>query len=183
MRLLAWVFETVIDSPQKTGLRFTCWLLYATTMLFNSCWINSLRKPFSIVSIGSEPGFYRWCRGVRMRANLDLLLGWAQETGLGELALEHTQTVSSAINLLATPRKNLLQVKHFSLHFSWHPPPPTYTHTQFIYPAINIHQTQQTENFRKADLCRVDERRYLCLYADVLDVAAVWPPRPESGSA
>lgn len=70
------------------------------------------------MSIGSEPGFYRWCRGVRMRANLDLLLDWAQESGLGELALEHTQTLSSAINLLATPRKNLLQVKHYSLHFA-----------------------------------------------------------------
>lgn len=46
-----------------------------------------------------------------MRANLDLLLDWAQAAGLGELALEHTHTLSSAINLLATPRKNLLQVK------------------------------------------------------------------------
>ncbi len=47
-----------------------------------------------------------------MRANLDLLLDWAHTAGLGELALEHTHTLSSAINLLATPRKNLLQVKN-----------------------------------------------------------------------
>uniref|UniRef100_A0A672FQL5 Si:ch211-176g6.2 n=1 Tax=Salarias fasciatus TaxID=181472 RepID=A0A672FQL5_SALFA len=53
--------------------------------------------------------FYQWSRGVRMRANLDLLLDWAHAAGLGELALEHTHTLSSAINLLATPRKNLLQ--------------------------------------------------------------------------
>lgn len=45
-----------------------------------------------------------------MRANLDLVLDWAHAAGLGELALEHTHTLSSAINLLATPRKNLLQV-------------------------------------------------------------------------
>lgn len=62
------------------------------------------------VYTGSEPGFYQWSRGVRMRANLDLLLDWAHTTGLGELALEHTHTLSSAINLLAMPRKNLLQV-------------------------------------------------------------------------
>ncbi|MEQ2173412.1 hypothetical protein GOODEAATRI_031937, partial [Goodea atripinnis] len=60
--------------------------------------------------LGSQPGFYQWSRGVRMRANLDLVLDWAHIAGLGELALEHTQTLSSAINLLATPRKNLLQV-------------------------------------------------------------------------
>lgn len=65
----------------------------------------------SDVCTGSEPGFYQWSRGVRMRANLDMLLDWAQAAGLGELALEHTHTLSSAINLLATPRKNLLQVK------------------------------------------------------------------------
>uniref|UniRef100_A0A673AN26 Si:ch211-176g6.2 n=1 Tax=Sphaeramia orbicularis TaxID=375764 RepID=A0A673AN26_9TELE len=64
---------------------------------------------------GSEPGFYQWSRGVQMRANLDLLLDWAHATGLGELALEHTQTLSSAINLLATPRKNLLQASWVSL--------------------------------------------------------------------
>ncbi|XP_029953345.1 ras-associating and dilute domain-containing protein-like [Salarias fasciatus] len=63
----------------------------------------------SLMEKGSEPGFYQWSRGVRMRANLDLLLDWAHAAGLGELALEHTHTLSSAINLLATPRKNLLQ--------------------------------------------------------------------------
>lgn len=45
-----------------------------------------------------------------MRAGLDLILDWAHAVGQGELALEHTHTLSSAINLLATPRKNLLQV-------------------------------------------------------------------------
>ena len=53
-----------------------------------------------------------------MRANLDLLLDWAHTAGLGELALEHTHTLSSAINLLATPRKNLLQVQITQTHTS-----------------------------------------------------------------
>ncbi len=63
-----------------------------------------------VLSAGSEPGFYQWSGGVRLRANLDLLLDWAHTAGLGEVALENTHTLSSAINLLATPRKNLLQV-------------------------------------------------------------------------
>ncbi|XP_054455276.1 ras-associating and dilute domain-containing protein [Anoplopoma fimbria] len=69
----------------------------------------------SLMERGSEPGYYQWARGVRMRANLDLLLDWAHAAGLGELALEHTHTLSSAINLLATPRKNLLQTSWVSL--------------------------------------------------------------------
>uniref|UniRef100_A0A3Q3JH48 Uncharacterized protein n=1 Tax=Monopterus albus TaxID=43700 RepID=A0A3Q3JH48_MONAL len=75
---------------------------------------------------GPEPGFYQWSRGVQMRANLDLLLDWAQAAGLGELALEHTHTLSSAINLLAMPRKNLLQMSWASL--------------QSDYPALNLAQ-------------------------------------------
>uniref|UniRef100_A0A8C8DQ47 Uncharacterized protein n=1 Tax=Oryzias sinensis TaxID=183150 RepID=A0A8C8DQ47_9TELE len=63
----------------------------------------------SFMEGGSEPGFYHWSRGVRMRANLDLLLDWAHAAGLGDLALENTQALSSAINLLATPPKKLLQ--------------------------------------------------------------------------
>ncbi|XP_070708151.1 ras-associating and dilute domain-containing protein [Pempheris klunzingeri] len=69
----------------------------------------------SLMERGSEPGFYQWSRGIRMRANLDLLLDWAHAAGLGELALKHTHTLSSAINLLATPRKNLLQTSWVSL--------------------------------------------------------------------
>ncbi|KAM8876450.1 ras-associating and dilute domain-containing protein isoform 1-T1 [Synchiropus picturatus] len=69
----------------------------------------------SLMERGSEPGFYQWSRGVCMRANLDLLLDWAHAAGLGELALEHTLTFSTATNLLATPRKNLLQTSWASL--------------------------------------------------------------------
>ncbi|XP_061564099.1 ras-associating and dilute domain-containing protein [Cololabis saira] len=69
----------------------------------------------SFMERGSEPAFYHWSRGVRMRANLDMLLDWAHAAGLGELALEHTHTLSSAINLLATPRKKLLKTSWASL--------------------------------------------------------------------
>ncbi|KAM8729884.1 ras-associating and dilute domain-containing protein-like [Acanthopagrus schlegelii] len=69
----------------------------------------------SLMERGSEPGFYQWSTGIRLRASLDLLLDWAHAAGLGELALEHTQTLSSSINLLATPWKNLLQTSWASL--------------------------------------------------------------------
>uniref|UniRef100_UPI0037E8E7BE ras-associating and dilute domain-containing protein-like n=1 Tax=Semicossyphus pulcher TaxID=241346 RepID=UPI0037E8E7BE len=69
----------------------------------------------SLMERGSERGFYQWSRGVRMRSNLNFLLNWAHTAGMGELALKHTHTLSSAINLLATPRKNLLQRSWVSL--------------------------------------------------------------------
>uniref|UniRef100_A0A674P9P6 Si:ch211-176g6.2 n=1 Tax=Takifugu rubripes TaxID=31033 RepID=A0A674P9P6_TAKRU len=69
----------------------------------------------SLMEKGSKPGFYQWSRGVYMQANLDLLLDWAQSNGLEEMAVEHTHTLSSAINLLATPRKHLLQMSWVSL--------------------------------------------------------------------
>ncbi|XP_049615555.1 ras-associating and dilute domain-containing protein isoform X2 [Syngnathus scovelli] len=64
---------------------------------------------------GSEPGFYQRSTGIRMRTTLDLLLNWSQTTGLGKLALEYTCTLSSAINLLTTPRKILHQSSWASL--------------------------------------------------------------------
>ncbi|XP_070401485.1 ras-associating and dilute domain-containing protein isoform X3 [Nothobranchius furzeri] len=70
----------------------------------------------SLMERGSQPGFYQWSRGVHMRANLDLVLDWAHAAGLGELASEQIHTLSSAINLLATPRKNLLQMKPSQTH-------------------------------------------------------------------
>ncbi|XP_077407379.1 ras-associating and dilute domain-containing protein isoform X2 [Vanacampus margaritifer] len=64
---------------------------------------------------GSEPAFYQRSTGIRIQTNFDLLLNWSQTTGLGKLALEHTRTVSSAINFLTTPRKKLLQSSWASL--------------------------------------------------------------------
>uniref|UniRef100_A0A8B9GSE7 Si:ch73-281f12.4 n=1 Tax=Astyanax mexicanus TaxID=7994 RepID=A0A8B9GSE7_ASTMX len=58
---------------------------------------------------GSGGGFYQWSRGVQIRANLDLLMDWAQSIGLADLAAEFFQKLSSAVNLLATPKETLLQ--------------------------------------------------------------------------
>ncbi|XP_068611004.1 ras-associating and dilute domain-containing protein-like [Brachionichthys hirsutus] len=69
----------------------------------------------SLMERGSEPGFYQWSSGVHMRASLDLLLDWAHTAGLGGVAVEQTRSLSSALNLLATPRRNLLQTSWVSL--------------------------------------------------------------------
>ncbi|XP_076853325.1 ras-associating and dilute domain-containing protein-like [Brachyhypopomus gauderio] len=64
---------------------------------------------------GSGGGFYQWCRGVQIRANLDLLMDWTQSIGLGDLAAEFFQKLSSAVNLLASPKETLLQASWASL--------------------------------------------------------------------
>uniref|UniRef100_A0A1A8DBM8 Uncharacterized protein n=1 Tax=Nothobranchius kadleci TaxID=1051664 RepID=A0A1A8DBM8_NOTKA len=87
---------------------------------------TSVRSVSADVYTGSQPGFYQWSRGVHMRANLDLVLDWAHAAGLGELASEQIHTLSSAINLLATPRKNLLQTPWVSLRSDY----PALTPTQ-----------------------------------------------------
>lgn len=67
---------------------------------------------------GSGGGFYQWSRGVQIRANLDLLMDWTQNIGLGDLSTEFFQKLSSAVNLLATPKENLLQVRPHAFAFA-----------------------------------------------------------------
>lgn len=67
---------------------------------------------------GSVAGFYQWSRGVQIRANLDLLMDWIQSIGLGDLATEFFQKLSAAVNLLATPKETLLQVRRHPLFLS-----------------------------------------------------------------
>ncbi|XP_029015316.1 ras-associating and dilute domain-containing protein-like [Betta splendens] len=69
----------------------------------------------ALMERGSISGFYQWSRGVQIRANLDLLMDWVQSAGLGDLATEFFQKLSTAVNLLATPRETLLQSSWASL--------------------------------------------------------------------
>ncbi|MBN3314958.1 RADIL protein, partial [Atractosteus spatula] len=69
----------------------------------------------ALMERGSGGGFYQWSKGVQIRANLDLLIDWIQGIGLGDLALDFFQKLSSAINLLAKPKENLLQASWRSL--------------------------------------------------------------------
>nr|XP_032832093.1 ras-associating and dilute domain-containing protein-like [Petromyzon marinus] len=69
----------------------------------------------TLMERGCGGGFYHWSRGVQLRANLDLLLEWLQEQGLGELATQYFHKLSSTADLLATPKLNLLQASWRSL--------------------------------------------------------------------
>uniref|UniRef100_A0A6Q2ZGZ8 Uncharacterized protein n=1 Tax=Esox lucius TaxID=8010 RepID=A0A6Q2ZGZ8_ESOLU len=69
----------------------------------------------ALMEKGSGGGFYQWSKGVQIRANLDLLLDWIQGMGMGDLAMEFFQKLSAAVNLLATPKENLLQASWSSL--------------------------------------------------------------------
>ncbi|XP_015258152.1 PREDICTED: ras-associating and dilute domain-containing protein-like [Cyprinodon variegatus] len=69
----------------------------------------------TLMERGSVAGFYQWSRGVQIRANLDLLMDWAQNIGLGDIAGEFFQKLSAAVNLLATPKETLLQASWASL--------------------------------------------------------------------
>ncbi|RXM31497.1 Ras-associating and dilute domain-containing protein [Acipenser ruthenus] len=69
----------------------------------------------ALMERGSGGGFYQWSQGVQIRANLDLLLDWIQGIGLGDLALDFFHKLSTAVNLLATPKQNLLQASWLSL--------------------------------------------------------------------
>ncbi|KAM4717875.1 ras-associating and dilute domain-containing protein-like isoform 2-T2 [Anableps anableps] len=69
----------------------------------------------TLMERGSVAGFYQWSRGVQIRANLDLLMDWVQNIGLGDIASEFFQKLSAAVNLLATPKETLLQASWTSL--------------------------------------------------------------------
>lgn len=69
----------------------------------------------ALMERGSGGGFYQWSRGVQIRANLDLLMDWTQGIGLGDLAADSFQKLSSAVNLLATPKETLLQASWSTL--------------------------------------------------------------------
>uniref|UniRef100_A0A673FNZ1 Ras-associating and dilute domain-containing protein-like n=1 Tax=Sinocyclocheilus rhinocerous TaxID=307959 RepID=A0A673FNZ1_9TELE len=69
----------------------------------------------TLMERGSGGGFYQWSRGVQIRANLDLLMDWIQSIGMGDLAADFFQRLSSAVNLLATPKETLLQASWSTL--------------------------------------------------------------------
>ncbi|XP_071256349.1 ras-associating and dilute domain-containing protein-like isoform X2 [Salvelinus alpinus] len=82
----------------------------------------------ALMERGSGGGFYQWSRGVQIRANLDLLMDWIQGMGLGDLAVDFFQKLSAAVNLLATPKENLLQASWSSLRTEFMPLNPAQLH-------------------------------------------------------
>ena len=56
--------------------------------------------------------FYRWAKGAQIRGNLDMLESWAAECGLQDESSHYLKRLSTAADLLATPKVQLLQVSN-----------------------------------------------------------------------
>ncbi|KAK9978237.1 hypothetical protein ABG768_019996 [Culter alburnus] len=98
------LLNTFLVHNEITSQLLTYLFFFTNASLFNA-----------LMERGSGGGFYQWSRGVQIRANLDLLMDWTQSIGLGDLAADFFQKLSSAVNLLATPKETLLQASWSTL--------------------------------------------------------------------
>lgn len=64
----------------------------------------------TLMERGAGGKFYRWAKGAQIRGNLDLLESWALQVQLQEEANDYLNRLSTAADLLATPKVQLLQV-------------------------------------------------------------------------
>ena len=55
--------------------------------------------------------YYKWTKGVQLRGNVDRLVCWAAENGLGQEATNHLSKLSTLTDLLATPKPQLIKVR------------------------------------------------------------------------
>ena len=64
--------------------------------------------------------YYKWSAGVRLRGNLDELEGWASDNHLQDEASQHLVKLNCLVDLLATPKLQLQQVRvHVRGFVSW----------------------------------------------------------------
>lgn len=101
------IFQTVYDlitsfhvHHQIVRQLFAYLFFFTNASLFNT-----------LMDRGAGGKFYRWAKGAQIRGNLDLLEGWALDVGLQEEAADYLKKLSSAADVLATPKVQLLQVK------------------------------------------------------------------------
>lgn len=64
----------------------------------------------TLMERGAGGKFYRWAKGAQIRGNLDVLESWAAHVQLQDEANEYLNILSTAADLLATPKVQLLQV-------------------------------------------------------------------------
>jgi hypothetical protein len=100
------IFQTVYDlitsfhvHPQIVRQLFAYLFFFTNASLFNT-----------LMDRGAGGKFYRWAKGAQIRGNLDMLEGWASDVGLQEEAADYLRRLSSAADVLATPKVQLLQV-------------------------------------------------------------------------
>ena len=65
----------------------------------------------TLVDQGGELGLFQYTSGTALRANLNLLEGWACQVGFKDAVLHYLAKFSSTVDLLATPAEELLQVR------------------------------------------------------------------------
>ena len=64
--------------------------------------------------------FYRWAKGVQMRGNLDAIEDWAESNNLKNQFAEYLAKFKCAVDLLATPKAQLLQVNKHNTDSNFH---------------------------------------------------------------
>ncbi|XP_038064126.1 ras-associating and dilute domain-containing protein-like isoform X2 [Patiria miniata] len=89
--------------PEITSQLFAYLLFFTNASLFNM-----------LVERGADGKFYKWSKGAQIRGNLDVLEAWVQDHGLQDQSKFLTR-VSMAIDLLATPKVQLIQANWSSL--------------------------------------------------------------------
>lgn len=70
----------------------------------------------TLMERGAGGKFYRWAKGAQIRGNLDALEGWATQVQLQEEYVHYLTRLSTAADLLATPKVQLLQVLNISCY-------------------------------------------------------------------
>ena len=85
--------------PQIISQLFAYLFFFSNASLFNS-----------LMEKGPGGKFYRWTKGVQMRGNLDVLEDWAQANGLSKQFEQYMGKFLSAVDLLSTPKVQIMQV-------------------------------------------------------------------------
>ena len=100
------IFQTTYDVVKAYSVHediihqlFAYLFFFTNASLFNT-----------LMERGAGGKFYRWAKGAQIRGNLDLLESWAAHVQLLDEANDYLNRLSTAADLLATPKVQLLQV-------------------------------------------------------------------------
>ena len=125
---MAAVSDSTVDSKgyMNQAVDFLQLVLYAfedhhvsssiTAQFFGTvfCFINgSLLN--HIFSVGANMHVLSHFSGCRLKDSLDILEGWSCGVDLNEEMLQYTAPLASAVGILSTPRKQLMEVRDCSL--------------------------------------------------------------------
>ncbi|XP_053552920.1 ras-associating and dilute domain-containing protein, partial [Bombina bombina] len=119
------IYQTTLDLLQQFEVHqdmgaqmFSYLFFFSNTLLFNQ-----------LMERGTSPGFFSCTRGVKIRANLKLLLSWCQDFGYGATAKQFFSKLLSVTELLATPSSQLTQMSWGYIRAEF----PSLSHSQLLY--------------------------------------------------